>query len=281
MSRRPSTILLWIVSILITVSSAVYQRVTGPTYPVKVTTEIGGEVLTYELPRTHDGDGPAIIEIPTGTTNIKGYLSYRRVNSDDEWTHQSMGIRNRTLIGLIPHQPPAGKVMYSIEFNAPAYSNEVATMEPVVIRFKGHVPLYVLILHVFFMFAAMLLSIRAGLEAVLNRSNVLRLTLWTTGLLLIGGMILGPVVQKFAFGAFWTGWPLGTDLTDNKTAVAFIAWIVAAWRVWRNPSNRWAPIAAAILLFAVYLIPHSVLGSELDYTQVEAPQPPRPGHLGD
>ena len=27
-------------------------------------------------------------------------------------------------------------------------------------------------------------------------------------LFLFGGMIMGPVVQKFAFGEFWTGFPL-------------------------------------------------------------------------
>ncbi len=223
-----------------------------------------------------------MIRIPTGTRNVKGYLSFRRVNSNDEWTHQSMGIRRDTLIGLIPHQPPAGKVMYSVEFNAPAYSNAVATSEPVVIRFKGDVPSYVLIPHIIFIFAAMLFSTRTGLEALLKRSNVKRLTLWTTGLLLLGGMILGPIVQKFAFGDFWTGWPLGTDLTDNKTAVAFIAWLFASWRVWRNPNSRWSPLIASLVLLIVYLIPHSMYGSELDYTSdVEAPEPPKPGHLGE
>ncbi len=44
-------------------------------------------------------------------------------------------------------------------------------------------------------------------------------------LLVLGGFLLGPIVQKYAFGAFWTGWPFGEDLTDNKTAVAVLAWL--------------------------------------------------------
>ena len=35
----------------------------------------------------------------------------------------------------------------------------------------------------------------------------------------LGGMILGPIVQKYAFGAYWTGIPFGHDLTDAKNLV--------------------------------------------------------------
>jgi hypothetical protein len=47
-------------------------------------------------------------------------------------------------------------------------------------------------------------------------------------------MILGPVVQKFAFGEYWTGFPFGTDLTDNKTLIAFIGWIIALVAVFKS-----------------------------------------------
>ncbi len=40
-------------------------------------------------------------------------------------------------------------------------------------------------------------------------------------------MILGPIVQKYAFGELWTGIPFGWDLTDNKTLIAFLFWILA------------------------------------------------------
>ena len=82
-------------------------------------------------------------------------------------------------------------------------------------------------------------------------------------LLLIGGFILGPVVQKYSFGQFWTGWPLGDDLTDNKTLFALIAF-VAAWFLRNKSYGRWLAIGAALVMLAVYLIPHSMGGSELD-----------------
>ena len=93
-----------------------------------------------------------------------------------------------------------------------------------------------------------------------------KLAFWTTGLLFLGGMILGPIVQKYAFGEFWTGVPFGFDLTDNKTLVTMVTWIVAAWlSIKKKHSARIWIIIAAIVLLLVYSIPHSMMGSELDY----------------
>ena len=84
-----------------------------------------------------------------------------------------------------------------------------------------------------------------------------------------GGLIFGPVVQKFAFGAYWTGWPFGQDLTDNKTLIAFIFWVIALIRIWRNREKRGWILVAAIVLLVIFLIPHSMFGSELDYSTGE------------
>jgi hypothetical protein len=121
------------------------------------------------------------------------------------------------------------------------------------------------------MFGAMLLSTRTGLEYFKDTGRLRALTWWTIGFLVAGGVILGPIVQKYAFGAYWTGWPFGTDLTDNKTAVALAVWLVTALNLHRSRNPRlWAALAAVVLL-AVFLIPHSLLGSELDYRSLEQP----------
>jgi hypothetical protein len=82
-------------------------------------------------------------------------------------------------------------------------------------------------------------------------------------------MILGPVVQKYAFDAYWTGWPFGTDLTDNKIAVAILSWIAAAVALKKSTNpKRWI-LAASLITLVVFLIPHSLLGSELDYSKMK------------
>jgi hypothetical protein len=76
-------------------------------------------------------------------------------------------------------------------------------------------------------------------------------------------------MQLYAFGELWTGWPFGQDLTDNKTLVAFIFWLIALIRLWRNREHRGWALVAAIVMLIIYFIPHSVLGSELDYSTGE------------
>ena len=117
------------------------------------------------------------------------------------------------------------------------------------------------------MFLGMLLSTRAGFE-VFNEGKDLRTLVYRTlTLLFVGGLVLGPLVQKFAFGMYWTGWPFGGDLTDNKTAIAVISWLLAAIMLKRSEHPaRWAAFAA-IITIVVFMIPHSVLGSEIDYSK--------------
>jgi hypothetical protein len=166
----------------------------------------------------------------------------------------------------IPKQPSAGKIQYTVTLYDADGNKTPLTDTPVTIRFKDPVPLTVLIPHVAIMFFGMLFSTRAGLEGVVGRDGGRRLAIVTLVLLTAGGLIFGPIVQKFAFGAYWTGWPFGHDLTDNKTAVAVLAWVLAVWRSRGNRGRGWL-IAAAVITLAIYLIPHSLLGSELDYTQ--------------
>jgi hypothetical protein len=117
------------------------------------------------------------------------------------------------------------------------------------------------------MFLSMLFATRAAFE-FFNKEPKLRFyTLWTIGILFVGGFIFGPVMQYYAFGDFWTGIPFGYDLTDNKTLIAMIGWLTAFFMLKRSKNpKRWI-LFASILMFIVYLIPHSILGSEHDYSK--------------
>lgn len=263
------TTLLWFLTIFITLASVVYQRKTGPTYPVRDKIEIAGETVKYKLLRSHEVTGDAIMEFAISDTAVTGIFKWRRYKSHDLWTSDTLKVSDNKITIAVPKQPAAGKVMYQLSFFDANGKEYQLTEEPIIIRFKGVVPGYVLLPHILFMFIAMLLATRTGLEAIANRNNAFRLALWTTGLLFVGGLILGPIVQKFAFDAFWTGWPFGHDLTDNKTLVAFIFWGIALWRGRQENKGRLWFIIAAVVTLLVYLVPHSVLGSEIDYTAVE------------
>lgn len=260
--------LLWIFSFFFTIAIAYYQRTTGPTYPVRGTLELNGKMIKYRLVRSSDDAHGARIEIKKVDASVQGMIKFKRLNSPDDWTPVIMTREGENLVGTLPPQPPAGKLEYFVTLES---GGTIATLneEPVVIRYKGKVPDWVLIPHIIIMFVAMMLSTRTGLEALTGGKKAYRMAWVTVITLFVGGLILGPVVQKYAFGAFWTGWPFGEDLTDNKTLAAWIFWAVALWRLRRNPANRSWPVIAMVVLLLVYLIPHSMFGSELDYTTGE------------
>jgi hypothetical protein len=261
--------LLWIIAILITALTAYYQRVTGPTYPVSGEVRLNGQTISFKLDRSYPGPLDAPVTVKTGDAEIHGVLSWKRYKTADEWTRVPMRFEDGSLVAGLPHQPPAGKLVYRIELEHAGQRVSIPEGDPIVIRFRGDTPLAVFIPHLLAMFGAMLLSTRTGLEYFRKEPKLKRLTYWTLGFLFVGGFILGPTMQYYAFNAWWTGWPVGTDLTDNKTAFAFIAWVIAAIALSRakNP-KRWA-LGAAIVLLVVYLIPHSVLGSELEYKELD------------
>jgi hypothetical protein len=228
--------------------------------------ELGGEKIKYKLIRTFGGAGDAPVEIVIADTAVKGEFTYKRFKSHDSLTTVPMMRQNGKLVAYVPHQEPAGKVQYSVTLSKGS-ENVTLYDKPVVIRFKGDVPAYIMIPHIICMFLAMVFSTRAGIEALRKGTESYKIAIWALVTLFIGGIVLGPFVQKFAFNAYWTGWPWGHDMTDNKTAVAFIGWLIAVIMLRKNKMHRGWVIAASIIMLAVYLIPHSVLGSEIDYTK--------------
>jgi hypothetical protein len=224
------------------------------------------------LPRSHGGEDDCQIGIEVKDSKISGNLFYKRYKTNDEWTVLPFFDEKGLLKVNLPHQPPAGKLEYFIELEKNGNTIKFPEHNSVVIRFKGDVPLAILIPHVIAMFLSMLLSNRTGLEFFNNGKNINKLTYWTIGTLIIGGFILGPLTQLYAFGELWTGFPFGYVLTDNKTLIALLGWLFAFFMYKKSKvPKRWALIGAIILLI-VYLIPHSVLGSELDYKKIDKQQ---------
>ena len=280
------SILLWLIAFALTVITAVFQRVTGPTYPISGETKIGNQIIDYKLDRTHGGEDDHQIDITVGENNVTGFLVWKRYKTNDDWTNVELLRQDEKLIAFLPHQPPAGKLIYHIILQKDDLIKKLPEDGEVIIRFKGDVPAEFLIPHIIFIFGAMLLSTRTGLQYFSTKHEYLptgqagtpgeneskkfkSLTILTFIFVIIGGFIFGPIVQKYAFGEFWTGFPFGHDLTDNKILLGFIGWLLALISIYKfKHPKRWI-LFASILMFIIFLIPHSLLGSELNYNELD------------
>jgi hypothetical protein len=266
----------WFIAINITLFLSIYQRMTGPTHPKKVDIELNGESYQIKLPRSgvqHDeiitlegvpqavyhGDSPHDLRSAsiTGTVPV---IHYRRYPTTDAYTTVDFVWKDNAWQAALPVQPVAGKLQYYITVGGKDYLKD----EPVVIRFRNDVPAYILIPHILLMFAAMLFAVYTLMMVTMHKDyrKWLKITVAT---LFVGGFIFGPLVQHAAFGPWWTGFPYGTDLTDNKTLISFLFFIVAlATLKWKY--NKWLVALAVVVMIAVFTIPHSAYGSEYDYT---------------
>lgn len=282
--------LLWVAAVVLMLSAAVHQRLTGPTHPVRGELTLEGEVREYRLPRSAvtDREARVAIAVPVGTA---GRVLFKRYPTGEGFRAIPMEPETGPdggpeLAAYLPIQPPAGKLEYRVELGSPAGITRLPAGAPagggeghatVVLRYRGPVPGPLLVAHVAFMFFAVLVGMRAGLAALFAPETIRR-DAWTAlGLMTVGGMLLGPAVQKAAFGAWWTGFPFGWDLTDNKTLIMWLVWGAACAVLSRRPSGGAPPgrvaratvVGAALVMTVVYVIPHSLRGSELDHEAID------------
>ncbi len=280
-------LVIWILAFLITVGLAYYQRKTGPTHPKSVDVTLADSTWQVKMIRSN-GERDAQVKLPMKDPTVSAILYYKKFRVNEDWIavdfevkplrSHSMSKKKKSgkapeeaLVAYLPKQESAGKLEYFIELNGYGSQTFIAKEAPVVIRFKGDVPAGVLIPHIILMFMTMMLATLAGLFALFKIDKFRRYTIWTFGILFIGGFIFGPWVQWYAFGEWWAGVPYGWDLTDNKTLFAFVFWIAALIGNWKK-SRPALVILAAIMTLVIFSIPHSLFGSELDYATGEVTQ---------
>lgn len=266
---------LWFLAFVITLSAAVYQKYTGPTYPKRVNVTVNDKKYKLKLIRTLALDETSEVKLKIYDPSIKAKIYFKRFRSNDEYQVADFIYtaepKKERYSAVVPQQPAAGKLQYYVEISDSKDTKTYLKENPVVIRFKGGVPAYILIPHILCMFIAMLFSTLAGLMAAVKFPLYKKYALWTLILFVAGGFILGPIVQNYAFGELWTGIPFGWDLTDNKTLIALVFWVLAVIMNLKK-ERPFYTILAAIILLLVFSIPHSLFGSELNITTGQVTQ---------
>jgi len=268
-------VILWSLAFIITIAAAVYQRHTGPTYPKELDVTLNGKVYKLKLVRSLALNERSEVNLDIADSTIKAKLFFKLYKSDEEYRFTDFRYRTEPkkeyFFAEVPQQPAAGKIQYYLEITDASGVKSYLKETPVIIRFKGGVPAFILIPHILLMFLAMLFSTLAGLMAVIKYPLYKKYSVWTLLLFFAGGFILGPVVQNYAFGELWTGIPFGWDLTDNKTLIAMIFWTLAVVMN-RKKEQPIYTILAAVVLLLVFSIPHSLFGSELNIASGQVTQ---------
>jgi hypothetical protein len=274
-------ILLWVLAAGLTLACFAFQNRTGPTYPLEGTFPTARGEVSFKFLRSEEiGTGLQILLRDPVPAGVGAKVRYRRYKSNDGWSEKSMAPGTfrfsrrgaaeevRGLGAELPSLPErAGKYEYLVLVDDGTGERSVTGDRPVHARYKAPVPRAVLLVHILVVFLSMMLALRTGLQALVG--GEVRGLVWATiGSLVLGAFVMGPVVQKYAFGVWWSGVPFGYDWTDNKVLLELLAWLAAAATavLGRRPGRlRTAVLVATLVTLAVYFIPHSIFGSEYDY----------------
>lgn len=273
---------LWALAAVLAVACFLYQDTTGPTYPLEgtVDTAKGPVSFTFLRSETLGTDLKIMLRepVPAGVT---GSVRYRRYRSNDQWKTVPMrpgefefsrrGTTSKVKgvgVELPALDKRAGKYEYFVVIDdGSGKPFSVTGDKPVYARYKGDVPMPVLLVHILTIFASMAFALRTVMEALRPKGEY-RWMIWATLLSLIaGGFIMGPIVQYYAFGVLWSGVPFGFDWTDNKVLVELVFWVFALVMNTGKRSAKWPVYLAGAVTLLVYFIPHSIFGSEYDFTK--------------
>jgi len=136
------------------------------------------------------------------------------------------------------------------------------------IRYEGQATFILLLLHIVLMMAALLLLIHA-LYYALNylytgerEEAIVRSVNLGTLIFFITGFPIGWIIEKQVLGNYWEGIPFGWDITDSKTLIILVLWLVFIILKWRGKISsrlyaRWV-IISTIITIGLFLLPHSI-----------------------
>ena len=75
----------WLLAIIITLALSIYQRMTGPTHPKKMTIELNGEHYKAKLPRS-GVQRDEMVRLNGVPSDTEAQLHYRRYPTTDDYT---------------------------------------------------------------------------------------------------------------------------------------------------------------------------------------------------
>jgi hypothetical protein len=277
-----------LIAILFTVLVVGYARRTTMVRSVHKVVEQNGIVIEHETVPKQVGDQiPVISAKVTGAAQVN--LIYK-IGQQGEFVQVPMNRATNAenvFTASLPHFPKATKAWYYIEAIKTTAAGEVRVtlpddsqtdFTPILLKYEGVVPLYVIIPHVLCNFAAIFFAALTLFSAIDVRrgkrtmKEAIKYPLITFILMFLGFVPFGIGMNWFAFGVIWEAVPFGRDVTDNKSQIILLFWlatlILVKGTVLGKGENKnlvsergyfTMVIVTMIVTIAMYAIPHSFI----------------------
>jgi hypothetical protein len=197
---RGSILLVWLAAILLAAGVMFYQRLTGPTHPLRGEASIGDDTVSYRLLRSdesspaNDATSVRIAALEPCSAGARRCLQYKRYGTEDAFTALPMqrwqpdasapiapeAIGKQSLARWRSCQPSLRRASSSTiielrvlgELRGPAEATPLRIPRPeagnVVIRYKDAVPAIYLTLHIVLVVLTLIFGVRTILAATLR-----------------------------------------------------------------------------------------------------------------
>lgn len=270
-----------ITGVILTLALFVIARRLSMNRPREIDIEEGGLRVSHETVIEQVGPGepavklsisPGVEECPRVFYRTEGGDELKELpmlpSGDDAWTAK------------LPDLGRGGRLSYAFLIAGRDGSTIRLPARPdrfFLLKYKGDYSVPVLVAHVIFMFGAfffMILSVMGALRILMGRegkTETVSMTRWVMIFTFVGGWPIGFILNYQRFGVVWEGFPFGYDITDNKTQLIFLMWIVTVFLVKGSFLGRGeekdfigaggfalAVLISFIVSMALYILPHSL-----------------------
>lgn len=269
-----------IISAILTIVLLGISRKMSTRHSQEIIRPIDGIIATHvTVTESKLGQMPVILVKLTGDQSaaIGGNLYYS-LDNGPELSIMMNHSDDNTLVGNLPDGEIGQRLRYRIDLimnDTVKTSMSQDSSLGFLLKYKGHVSAFIIIPHIILLFASIFcgfLAVFYGIDLLTGKKQVKQAAiavLLTFFCGFIGGIIIGIEVTHEVFGGSgWGGWPVGKDITDTKTEVFLLFWLVTMIFGWASFSGKKLAISnkvygmmimiSFLVTLAAFLIPHSL-----------------------
>ena len=268
-------------SVVVTVALLQVTRFLTANRPVDYVVREAGMTLTHRAPAKQIGPGQPLIRVEVDPAQSLGMaVRWLAPPATEIGARGLPRIDEHAYAAALPAFEKGTRVRYWITATTPEETTVRLPKDPskfCVLIFEGRASKSVLVAHVVFMFGAfffMVMSFFGGIAMLRGREGkrgTVRAARWVLVSSFIGFVPLGMILNYQTFGMLWEGYPFGRDITDNKTQLIFVFWLLSLLlvrgsfvgggeerdRVGPRPF-AWAIIGSFLVSLALFIVPHSI-----------------------
>jgi hypothetical protein len=265
----------YFIAFLLTVILLFFARLMSTRHEKTIPAQIDNITLTHRTVTENFGDGPVLIVKTPSTDNLTAVVFYSEKSGGHDKS-VAMSVTPEGFSAKLESLPKGQKWFYQIQVSK--NGTPVAQFpkdDDQFIKFKGHIAAPIIVGHILFMFATIffgLMAVFTSIDLARGKGRMQRSVLFVLLTLIsafIGGIPLGIAVSAQTFGGSgWGGWPIGHDITDTKTEVLLLFWLITSLLSLNGLANKKMVISSKtyaflvtisfIVTFITFLIPHSI-----------------------